>query len=108
MYIIIALLLIPLIIILVLIMLVGIFAYNKVARLWYALTGRKPSNSGFSFRSYHFGDSADRFSQSTDHFSDRTNSRSQQKASASSTGSANGKKIFSKDDGEYVDFEVVE
>lgn len=108
MYIIIALLLIPLIIILVLIMFVGALAYNKVMRLWYALTGRKPSNSGFSFRSYRFGDSADGFSNSTDHFSDRTDNRSQQRTSAGGTGSANGKKIFSKDDGEYVDFEVVE
>lgn len=92
---IIALLLIPLVFILVLVLVVGIIAFSKIMQLWYAITGRKPrSSSNFSYHSYGFGKS--------------NNSKDEEKKKDSVSGSQSKKKIFSKDEGEYVDFEIVE
>lgn len=93
---IIALLLIPIIIILIFILVIGFIAYAKIRQLWYTITGRKPeSSSHFSFRTYGFGNSNSSAGQTT-------------RDSSQSNKQKEEKKIFSKDEGEYVDFEIVE
>ena len=77
----------------------GLVAYTKLRSLWCKLTGRPQTNP--------FGGFNGSFNT---HSSSRENTtQSQQQASQSgSSSSNNGKKIFSADEGEYVDFEVVD
>ena len=43
-------LLLPILVVLILILFFGIFAYAKIMKMWYQLTGRKPKNGSF----FHF------------------------------------------------------
>ena len=97
-HILLVILLLFLLFILVPLLFVGLVAYTKLRGLWYKLTGRpqpdpfKGFNGSFNTRS-----------------SSRENTtQSQQQTSQSGSSSNNGKKIFSADEGEYVDFEVVD
>lgn len=98
MHILFVILLLLLLFVLVPLLFLGLVAYTKLRSLWYKLTGRpqpdpfKGFNANFNTRS-----------------SSRENTaQSQQQASQSASSSSNGKKIFSADEGEYVDFEVVD
>ena len=98
MHILIVILLLLLLFVLVPILFLGIVAYAKLRGLWYKLTGRpqpdpfKGFNGSFNTRSGSRGNA--------------TQGNRQQASQAGS--SSNGKKIFSADEGEYVDFEVVD
>lgn len=100
-------LLIPLIVVLILLLFFGIYAFAWLAKLWYAITGRKPANgSGF-----HFNVGGNRYYSSSSSSSSQGNRQKTQSSSASSSTHRTGgqkQKIFSKDEGEYVDFEIVE
>lgn len=98
MHILFVILLLLLLFVLVPLLFLGLVAYTKLRSLWYKLTGRpqpdpfKGFNANFNTRS-----------------SSRENTaQSQQQASQSASSSSNGKKIFSADEGEYVDFEVID
>lgn len=93
MYAIFIILLIPIIIFFLMVLFAGVFAYAKLRQLWYSITGRKPRSSGFTFHSSSSAGSA------------QGSSRNYQSGANEGT---NKKKIFSKDDGEYVDFEEVQ
>ena len=92
-------LLLLLLFVLVPLLFIGLVAYSKFRSLWCKLTGRPQTNP--------FGGFNGSFNT---HSSSRENTtQSQQQASPSgSSNSNNGKKIFSADEGEYVDFEVVD
>lgn len=110
MYILISLLLIPFILILVFALFAVIFAWAWVKRLWYSITGKKPSaNDPFSFYyNMRAGGNADRSQSSSGGKSSAGGSRSSADNSRTSASSSQQKKIFSQSDGEYVDFEIVE
>lgn len=98
MHILFVILLLLLLFVLVPLLFLGLVAYTKLRSLWYKLTGRpqpdpfKGFNANFNTRS-----------------SSRENTAQNQKqASQSASSSSNGKKIFSADEGEYVDFEVID
>ena len=98
MHILFVILLLLLLFVLVPLLFLGLVAYTKLRSLWYKLTGRpqpdpfKGFNASFNTRS-----------------SSRDNTAQNQKqASQSASSSSNGKKIFSADEGEYVDFEVID
>lgn len=105
-------LLLPILVILILILIFGIFAYAKIMKMWYQLTGRKPKNGSF----FHFNTGSGSSWYATNGNQDFHNSNAQSgrnqsnNASQQTTSKAPGgqKKIFSKDEGEYVDFEMVE
>lgn len=105
-------LLLPILILLILILFFGIFAYAKIMKMWYQLTGRKQKNGSF----FHFNTGSgaswnnmnggqDFRNNGTQSGQSRSNGTSQHTTSQAPNGQ---KKIFSKDDGEYVDFEMVE
>ena len=77
---------------------VGVVAYAKLRGLWYKLTGRPQPNPFNGFNA----------SFNTRNSSGKNTTQSQQQTSRSGSSSNNGKKIFSADEGEYVDFEVVD
>ena len=77
---------------------VGVVAYAKLRGLWYKLTGRPQPNPSNGFNA----------SFNTHNSSRENTTQSQQQTSQSGSSSNNGKKIFSADEGEYVDFEVVD
>lgn len=98
MHILFVILLLLLLFVLVPLLFLGLVAYTKLRSLWYKLTGRPQPNPFKGFNA---------------NFNTRSSSRenttqSQQQASQSASSSSNGKKIFSADEGEYVDFEVVD
>ena len=99
MHILIVIILLLLLIVLVPLLFFGLVAYAKLRSLWYKLSGRPQP---------------DPFNGFSGSFNTRSNSRAnasqgrQQQASQTSSSSNNGKKIFSADEGEYVDFEVVD
>lgn len=99
MHILLVILLLLLLFVLVPLLFIGIVAYAKLRGLWYKLTGRPQPNPFNGFNAS---------------FNTRSGSRpndaqaQQHQASQSSSSSNNGKKIFSADEGEYVDFEVVD
>lgn len=98
MHILFVILLLLLLFVLVPLLFLGLVAYTKLRSLWYKLTGRPQPNP---FKGFNAS------------FNTRNNSRentaqSQQQASQSGSSSSNGKKIFSADEGEYVDFEVID
>ena len=99
MHILFVILLLLLLFVLVPLLFLGLVAYTKLRSLWYKLTGRpqpdpfKGFNANFNTRN----SSRDNTAQSQ-----------QKQASQSGFSSSNGKKIFSADEGEYVDFEVVD
>ena len=98
MHILFVILLLLLLFVLVPLLFLGLVAYTKLRSLWYKLTGRPRPNPFKGFNA---------------NFNTRSSSRentaqSQQQASQSASSSSNGKKIFSADEGEYVDFEVVD
>ena len=72
---------------------------NDTGSLWYKLTGRPQPNPFNGFNASFNPRSGSRPNDAQDH---------QQQASQSGSSSNNGKKIFSADEGEYVDFEVVD
>lgn len=94
-----------LLLLLIPILVIGIVAYAKLMSIWHKLTGKQPSNDGphFTFTS-SFGS---RGRQSTGN--QETDQRSQQTTSQQhSSQYGPTKKIFSDNEGEYVDFEVVD
>ena len=98
MHILFVILLLLLLFVLVPLLFLGLVAYTKLRSLWYKLTGRPQPNPFKGFNA---------------NFNTRSSSRentaqSQQQASQSASSSSNGKKIFSADEGEYVDFEVID
>ena len=80
----------------------GLVAYTKLRSLWCKLTGRPQTNP--------FGGFNGSFNTHSSSRSNATQGQQQQQTSqsGSSTSNNNGKKIFSADEGEYVDFEVVD
>lgn len=91
----------PLLFLLVPVLVISLVAYTKLRNLWYKLTGRPQPNpfSGFS------GGFNSQSQQSTNNNSRQS---SQQHTSQSTSANNNGKKIFSANEGEYVDFEMVD
>lgn len=83
MYFLISILLIPVIVFLVVVLFALLFAWAWVRKTWYSITGKQPKE-GFQSSSYN-----------------NTHAK-EEKASQQKN------KIFSKNDGEYVDFEIVE
>ncbi len=83
------------------VLVISLVAYTKLRNLWYKLTGRPQPNpfSGFS------GGFNSQSQQSTNNNSRQS---SQQHTSQSTSANNNGKKIFSANEGEYVDFEMVD
>ena len=98
MHIFIVILLLLLLFVLVPLLFLGLVAYTKLRSLWYKLTGRPQPNPFKGFNA----------SFNTRNSSRENTTQSQQQASQSASSSSNGKKIFSADEGEYVDFEVVD
>lgn len=98
MHILFVIILLLLLIVLVPLLFVGLAAYAKLRSLWYKLTGRPQPNpfSGFNGS----------FNTRSGSRGNTTQGNRQQASQAGS--SSNGKKIFSADEGEYVDFEVVD
>lgn len=105
-------LLLPILVVLILILFFGIFAYAKIMKMWYQLTGRKPKNGSFFHFNTGSGSSWYTTNGNPNYRNDnaqigqnQSNNASQQASSKAPNGQ---KKIFSKDEGEYVDFEMVE
>ena len=98
MHILFVILLLLLLFVLVPLLFVGLVAYTKLRSLWYKLTGRPQPNPFKGFNA----------SFNTRNSSRENTAQSQQQASQSASSSSNGKKIFSADEGEYVDFEVID
>ena len=98
MHILFVILLLLLLFVLVPLLFLGLVAYTKLKSLWYKLTGRPQPNPFKGFNA----------SFNTRNSSRENTAQSQQQASQSASSSSNGKKIFSADEGEYVDFEVVD
>ncbi len=98
MHILFVILLLLLLFVLVPLLFLGLVAYTKLRSLWYKLTGRPQPNPFKGFNA----------SFNTRNSSRENTTQSQQQASQSASSSSNGKKIFSADEGEYVDFEVVD
>jgi len=98
MHILFVILLLLLLFVLVPLLFLGLVAYTKLRSLWYKLTGRPQPNPFKGFNA----------SFNTRNSSRENTAQSQQQASQSASSSSNGKKIFSADEGEYVDFEVVD
>ena len=97
-HILLVILLLLLLFVLVPLLFVGVVAYAKLRGLWYKLTGRPQPNPFNGFNA----------SFNTHNSSHENTTQSQQQTSQSGSSSNNGKKIFSADEGEYVDFEVVD
>lgn len=100
MHVIFVILLILLLLVLVPLLIISLFAYAKLRGLWYKITGR-PQPDPFSGFSGGFNTHTQQQQQDT-----RQNAK--QHTSQSNSTNSNGKKIFSADEGEYVDFEVVD
>ena len=98
MHILLVILLLLLLFVLVPFLFIGVVAYAKLRGLWYKLTGRPQPDS---FKGFNGSFNTRSSSRPND-----TQDRQQQASQAGS--SSNGKKIFSADEGEYVDFEVVD
>ena len=98
MHILFVILLLLLLFVLVPLLFLGLVAYTKLRSLWYKLTGRPQPNPFKEFNA----------SFNTRNSSRENTTQSQQQASQSASSSSNGKKIFSADEGEYVDFEVID
>jgi hypothetical protein len=98
MHILFVILLLLLLFVLVPLLFLGLVAYTKLRSLWYKLTGR-PQPDPFKGFNANFN---------TRNSSRENTTQSQQQASQSASSSSNGKKIFSADEGEYVDFEVID
>lgn len=98
MHILFVILLLLLLFVLVPLLFLGLVAYTKLRSLWYKLTGRPQPDPFKGFNA----------SFNTRNSSRENTAQSQQQASQSASSSSNGKKIFSADEGEYVDFEVVD
>lgn len=98
MHILFVILLLLLLFVLVPLLFLGLVAYTKLRSLWYKLTGRPQTNPFSGFNA----------SFNTRNSSGKNTTQSQQQASQSASSSSNGKKIFSADEGEYVDFEVID
>ena len=98
MHILFVILLLLLLFVLVPLLFLGLVAYTKLRSLWYKLTGR-PQPDPFKGFNANFN---------TRNSSRENTAQSQQQASQSASSSSNGKKIFSADEGEYVDFEVID
>lgn len=120
MNIILLLILIPLLFVVIFVLAFALVAYAKLRQLWYKITGKEPQGSIFeefmrqqqsrgnaSQGSYRAQDSYR--SQGSYHSqSDNTESRTSSNSSRSAD-NGNGKRdLFSKNDGEYVDFEIVD
>lgn len=100
-------LLVLLLIILVPILILGLVAYSKLKSLWYKMTGRPQPNNPFGNFSGGFGN----FSQQANGNSGtrQNTTRQEQERQQTHTNASNGnKKIFSANEGEYVDFEVID
>lgn len=78
-----------------------IFAYTKIMQLWYKLTGKKPNNPFGAFTGSFGGN------YSAGGNSSGTNSNTQYNNSSNST-KQSGQRIFAENEGEYVDFEIVD
>lgn len=89
MYFLISILLIPVIVFLVVVLFALLFAWAWVRKTWYSITGKKP-REGFQSTSYN-----------NTHANANTHAKEE-------NASQQKNKIFSKNDGEYVDFEIVE
>lgn len=100
MHILIVIILLLLLIVLVPLLFFGLVAYAKLRSLWYKISGR-PQPDPFNGFSGGFN------TRSSSH-ANATQGCQQQASQASSSSNSNGKKIFSADEGEYVDFEVVD
>lgn len=98
MHILFVILLLLLLFVLVPLLFLGLVAYTKLRSLWYKLTGRPQPNSFKGFNANF----------NTRNSSRENTAQSQQQASQSASSNSNGKKIFSADEGEYVDFEVID
>lgn len=98
MHILFVILLLLLLFVLVPLLFLGLVAYTKLRSLWYKLTGRPQPDPFKGFNA----------SFNTRNSSRENTAQSQQQASQSASSSSNGKKIFSADEGEYVDFEVID
>lgn len=112
MYILLLLLLIPFLLIVFFGLFALLFAWSSVMKLWYSLTGKKPKHEDFfrqAGQSRGFSQSNNAYqSRQTDSSSYANQSNQSGSTRESSQSGAPGQKIFSKDDGEYVDFEIVE
>lgn len=100
-------LLVLLLLILVPVLILGLVAYAKLKSIWYKLTGRPQPNNPFGNFSGGFGN----FSQQANGNSgaQQNTTHQEQQHTSTHTNTSNGnKKIFSADEGEYVDFEVVD
>lgn len=104
MHILLSLILIPLILFLVFVFFALIFAVSWVRRIWYSLTGRQPSSNANPFSSYNSA-RANSYGNARE---DDSFCSSRTKSETKTTSSSSQQKIFSKNDGEYVDFEIVE
>ena len=98
MHILFVIILLLLLVVLVPLLIVGLVAYTKLRGLWYKITGRPQPDS---FKGFSGG-----FNTHTQQ--QETKQNTQQHTSQSNSSNSNGKKIFSADEGEYVDFEVVD
>ena len=102
MHLIFIIILLLLLVVLVPLLIISLFAYAKLRSLWYKITGR-PQPDPFS--SFSGGFNTQSKQQSTNNSSRQG---SQQHTSQSTSANNNGKKIFSANEGEYVDFEMVD
>lgn len=94
MYILILLLLVPFLLIVFFGLIALLFAWSSVMKLWYSITGKKPKQQDFFQRSGQ--------RTQTNHTEQRTQTRQDTQSGGQK------QKIFSENDGEYVDFEIVE
>lgn len=99
-----SLFLIPVIIILILFLFFGVLVFSSLLSLWYKMRGKGHGNassrrssagyeSSWSFKTGKGKNAGNGYQDTT---ADRSNYNKQ------------GKKIFSKDEGEYVDFEMID
>ena len=98
MHVLFVIILLLLLVVLVPLLIVGLVAYTKLRGLWYKITGRPQPDP---FKGFSGGFNTHKQQQ-------ETKQNTQQHTSQSNSSNSNGKKIFSADEGEYVDFEVVD
>lgn len=113
MNIILLLILVPLLLVLIFVIALVFATYAKLRQLWYKITGREPQRGAFEefFRQQSQAAGGQGAYRSSRDYAGNSGASDRNSYRSTANTSGNGgsqKKIFSKDEGEYVDFEVVE
>ncbi len=100
-----SLLLLPIIIILILLFIFGIFFFSSLLGIWYRMTGK--SNGNATSRGFRTDGNTTSWTFRTGR-EEKSKAQHQNTTTRTSSHGKEKKKIFAKDEGEYVDFEMIE